>query len=44
MRVSLLHFVALPLLLTDCGSKQDLLIGEVAIVTIEGPSVPRELR
>jgi hypothetical protein len=39
MRVSLLHFVALPLLLSDCGSKQDLLIGEVAIVTTEGSSI-----
>ena len=38
MRVSCLHLLALPLLLVDCGSKQDLLIGEVAPVTSEGGS------
>jgi hypothetical protein len=38
MRAGLVHLVTLPLLLTYCGSKQDLLIGEVAPITTDGGS------
>jgi hypothetical protein len=39
MRVAFVHLVTLPLLLTYCGAKQDLLIGEVTpAVTTEGGS------
>ena len=41
MRATALPILALPLLLTYCGAKQDLLIGEIALVTEAGTgSVP----